>query len=49
MRRYHEQKRRHRVLTRVAPQIAPPGWTVEADIREELLALSELVALRKIA
>lgn len=22
----------------------PPGWTVEEDIREEMLALSELVA-----
>ncbi len=29
--------------------IVPPGWTVEADIREELLALSELVALRKVS
>ncbi len=29
--------------------IVPHGWTVEADIREELLALSELVALRKVS
>lgn len=26
----------------------PPGWTVEEDIREELLAESELVAMRKV-
>lgn len=26
----------------------PPGWSVEEDIREELLAESELVAMRKV-
>lgn len=31
------------------PQVVVPhGWTREDDIREELLALSELVALRKV-
>lgn len=38
----------HRVLSPPAPQQPPPGWTLEADLREELLALSELVALRKV-
>lgn len=27
----------------------PPGWTLADDIREELLALSELVAMRKVS
>lgn len=37
----------HKILTPIVVT-APPGWTLEADIREELLALSELVALRKV-
>ena len=31
----------------VPTRIVPHGWTVEADIREEWLALSELTATRK--
>lgn len=27
----------------------PPGWTVEDDIREELLALGEITSLRKVS
>lgn len=32
----------------VPTRIVPPGWTVEGDIREELLALSELSAMHRI-
>lgn len=32
-----------------ATRIVPHGWSLEADIREEMLALSELVALRKVS
>ncbi len=39
---------RHRSL-RTSTLVTPRGWTVEADIREELLALSELVALRRVS
>lgn len=31
-----------------AVNVPPPGWTVELDIAEELAALSELVAMRRV-
>jgi hypothetical protein len=37
----------HRVLRPPPPQIPPPGWTVELDRREELIALSEITLNRK--
>lgn len=38
----------HRTITQPGPRVVPDGWTVEQDRAEELLALSELVALRKV-
>lgn len=39
---------RHRRVgsARITPP--PPGWTLQADIAEELLALSELTLMRKL-
>lgn len=39
---------RHKNLTPAVNVTPPPGWSVEADIREELIALGEIVALRKV-
>lgn len=36
-------------LPALVPNQPPPGWSVEADRREELLAISEHVALRRVS